>query len=70
MSDNFEIAYEGMKTADIGAISDFDKIKLYSLYQQATIGDNQDPKPGMMDFRGKAKWDAWNELQGVSEFEV
>ena len=33
---------------------------LYSYYKQATVGDNNTEKPGMLDFKGKAKWEAWN----------
>ncbi|XP_009325435.1 PREDICTED: acyl-CoA-binding protein [Pygoscelis adeliae] len=24
-------------------------------------------RPGMLDFKGKAKWDAWNALKGMSK---
>uniref|UniRef100_A0A8C9QWL8 Acyl-CoA-binding protein n=1 Tax=Spermophilus dauricus TaxID=99837 RepID=A0A8C9QWL8_SPEDA len=24
-------------------------------------------RPGMLDFKGKAKWDAWNQLKGTSK---
>uniref|UniRef100_A0A8D1DX66 Enoyl-CoA delta isomerase 2 n=1 Tax=Sus scrofa TaxID=9823 RepID=A0A8D1DX66_PIG len=38
------------------------KLKLYALYKQATEGPCNAPKPGMLDFILKAKWDAWNAL--------
>lgn len=38
------------------------KLKLYALYKQVTDGPCNTPKPGMMDFVNKAKWEAWNEL--------
>ncbi|KAM4835652.1 enoyl-CoA delta isomerase 2 isoform 2-T4 [Thomomys bottae] len=38
------------------------KLKLYALYKQATEGPCSTPKPGMLDFVNKAKWDAWNAL--------
>ena len=41
-------------------------LKLYGLYKQATAGDNADRKPGFSDMVGRAKWDAWNGLKGVS----
>ncbi|KAL7005120.1 acyl-CoA-binding protein (ACBP)/diazepam binding inhibitor (DBI)/endozepine (EP) [Cystobasidiomycetes sp. EMM_F5] len=34
---------------------------------RATIGDVNTPKPGMMDFTGKAKWNAWNAKKGMSQ---
>ena len=33
---------------------------------QATVGKCNAPKPGMMDFVGKAKWTAWNDLGDLS----
>ncbi|XP_037371176.1 acyl-CoA-binding protein-like [Talpa occidentalis] len=40
---------------------------IYSQYKQATVGDVNTERPGMMDFKGKAKWDAWNGLKGTSK---
>lgn len=39
-------------------------LKLYGLYKQATQGDVQGKRPGMLDFRGQAKYDAWAEYKG------
>lgn len=39
-----------------GADPPFTGIQFYGLYKQATVGDNNTPKPGMMDFTGKYKW--------------
>lgn len=33
-----------------------DAAQFYGLFKQANEGDNTKPKPGMMDFTGKAKW--------------
>ncbi|XP_003468868.2 enoyl-CoA delta isomerase 2 isoform X2 [Cavia porcellus] len=38
------------------------KIKLYALYKQATEGPCNVPRPPVLDFVSKAKWDAWNAL--------
>ncbi|XP_038626262.1 enoyl-CoA delta isomerase 2 isoform X1 [Tachyglossus aculeatus] len=38
------------------------KLKLYALFKQATEGSCNTPKPGMLDFVNKAKWDAWHAL--------
>jgi len=32
---------------------------------QATVGDVNTPAPGMFDFKGKAKWDAWSSVKGT-----
>ena len=38
-----------------------DELKqIYALYKQGTIGDNTTEKPGMLDLKAKAKWEAWN----------
>jgi acyl-CoA-binding protein len=42
------------------------KLRLYALYKQATKGDISGKKPGTFDFVGKAKWEAWGALKGVS----
>jgi len=41
-------------------------LKLYGLYKQATVGDVQGKRPGMLDFRGQAKYDAWAAYQGLT----
>jgi acyl-CoA-binding protein len=41
-------------------------LKIYALYKQATTGDNAEKKPGFGDMVGRAKWDAWNGLKGMS----
>jgi len=41
-------------------------LKLYALYKQASVGDNTEKKPGFVDMVGRAKWDAWNSLKGLS----
>ena len=61
----FEAAYERTqqltKRPDTATL-----LKLYSLYKQATEGDNTRPKPGFTDMVARAKWDAWNALKGTS----
>lgn len=41
-------------------------LKIYALYKQATEGDVQGKRPGITDFVGRAKWDAWDKLKGTS----
>lgn len=45
--------------------SDKDMLALYALYKQATEGDVSGSKPGFLDFVGRAKFEAWEELQGT-----
>lgn len=39
-------------------------LKMYSLFKQGSVGDVQGDRPGMMDFVGRAKYDAWASLKG------
>lgn len=41
-------------------------LSLYALYKQATEGDVSGERPGGFDFKGIAKYDAWQELKGKS----
>ena len=45
-------------------------LKIYSLYKQASVGDNAEKKPGFSDMVGRAKWDAWNKLKGTASDEA
>jgi diazepam-binding inhibitor (GABA receptor modulator, acyl-CoA-binding protein) len=40
---------------------------LYALFKQATEGDVHGDKPGGFDFKGMAKWNAWEEQKGKSQ---
>ena len=42
-------------------------LDLYGLYKQATEGDVTGSKPGMLDLRGRAKYDAWAGRKGLSK---
>ncbi|RWS21932.1 acyl-CoA-binding protein-like protein [Leptotrombidium deliense] len=50
--------------------TDAEMLVLYGLYKQATVGDVNTSRPGMLDLRGKAKWDAWNEKKGMEKNEA
>jgi diazepam-binding inhibitor (GABA receptor modulating acyl-CoA-binding protein) len=41
-------------------------LRLYGLYKQGTIGDATGARPGMLDFAGRAKYDAWKALAGTA----
>jgi acyl-CoA-binding protein len=42
-------------------------LELYGLYKQATEGDVTGSRPGMLDLRGRAKFDAWSKRKGLSK---
>lgn len=41
-------------------------LQIYALYKQASVGDVNTKRPGMTDFVGRAKWDAWEKLKGTT----
>lgn len=42
-------------------------LELYALFKQATVGDVTGSRPGMLDFKGRAKFDAWAKKKGTSK---
>ena len=42
-------------------------LELYALYKQATAGDVSGDRPGMLDVRGRAKYDAWAKRKGLAK---
>jgi acyl-CoA-binding protein len=42
-------------------------LKLYSLYKQGSTGDVTGKRPGFTDFKGRAKYDAWDKLKDTSQ---
>ena len=42
-------------------------LELYAFFKQATAGDVTGSRPGMMDFKGRAKFDAWTKKKGTSK---
>lgn len=42
-------------------------LDLYGLYKQATEGDATGSRPGMLDLKGRAKFDAWAKRKGTSK---
>ncbi len=45
-------------------------LELYGLFKQATVGDVSGEKPGMFDFKGAAKYDAWEGHRGMTSEEA
>ena len=42
-------------------------LDLYGLYKQATEGDVSGSRPGLLDLKGRAKYDAWAKRKGASK---
>ena len=46
--------------------SNSELLDLYGLFKQATEGDVKGSRPGLLDQKGRAKFDAWTSRKGVS----
>ena len=57
---------EGLQTRP----SNDELLQLYGLYKQATEGDVAGSRPGMLDLKGRAKYDAWAKRKGSSKDEA
>jgi acyl-CoA-binding protein len=44
-----------------------DLLALYALFKQGSVGDATGARPGMMDFKVRAKFDAWAGKKGTSK---
>ncbi|PSC75802.1 acyl-binding [Micractinium conductrix] len=66
LKEDFDRAAEEAKTLPDNT-TDQDKLDLYGLFKQASVGDVNTPKPGLLDFKGKAKWGAWEKQKGKSQ---
>jgi diazepam-binding inhibitor (GABA receptor modulator, acyl-CoA-binding protein) len=42
-------------------------LELYGLFKQGSLGDVQGERPGLLDFKGRAKYDAWAAKKGTSK---
>lgn len=50
--------------------SNAELLDLYGLYKQATEGDATGSRPGLLDPKGRAKFDAWTSRKGVARAEA
>jgi acyl-CoA-binding protein len=47
--------------------SNQDLLQLYSLFKQGSVGDVTGKRPGRLDFKGRAKYDAWARVRGMPQ---
>ena len=66
LADEFETAQVDVKKLRSTPSND-ELLELYSLYKQATQGDVTGSRPGMLDFKGRAKYDAWAKRRGLDK---
>jgi acyl-CoA-binding protein len=65
LKSQFEAAAEAVKTLPERPENDM-LLKLYALYKQGSEGDVSGAKPGFFDFKGSAKYEAWEKLKGTA----
>ncbi len=66
MSDRFTEAQERVKALSKRPDNQT-LLKLYALFKQSTAGDVSGKRPGMLDMKGRAKFDAWAGCKGLSK---
>ncbi|KIJ70473.1 hypothetical protein HYDPIDRAFT_23575 [Hydnomerulius pinastri MD-312] len=47
-----------------------EKLTMYSLYKQATVGNVTSPRPGIFEMLNRAKWDAWAKHKDLDSYEA
>ena len=55
---------------DVKKLSELDNdnlLYLYGLYKQVTCGNCNVSKPGLLDLKGQAKWNAWERRKGLEK---
>ena len=65
LDDRFAAAAETSKTLPERPDNDT-LLQMYALYKQGTVGDVQGKKPGFTDPVGKATYQAWEKIKGMS----
>ena len=64
----FKSASDFVKTSYLEGITNEEKLECYKHFKQATTGDyTHGKKPGMLDFTGKAKYNAWKQAKGQTK---
>ena len=66
LQEQFEDAQNSVKTLPATPGNDT-LLDLYGLYKQATTGDVDGKRPGMLDIKGRAKFDAWATRKGMAK---
>ena len=56
--------------AEAGQVGLQERLEIYALYKQATIGDVNIEQPYFFSVRRRIKWEAWNEKRGMPQDEA
>jgi acyl-CoA-binding protein len=65
LEERFSTAQERIKSTSKTMTTDL-LLDLYALYKQASSGDVTGKRPGMLDMKGRAKYDSWEKRKGMS----
>lgn len=68
MSDDLKQRFDDAvgRSKSLPSQSNDNLLKLYALYKQGTQGDASGKRPGRLDIKGRAKFDAWDAKKGTS----
>jgi len=65
LKEKFEAAQQDVKKLSERPDNDT-LLELYALFKQGSVGDVTGKRPGMLDFVGRAKFDAWAGKKGTT----
>ena len=65
LKEDCELAVQHVKTLQKRP-EDSTLLTLYALFKQATSGDITGSRPGFLDIKGRAKFDAWSSKKGMA----
>jgi carboxylesterase len=65
LSERFEDAQRRARTLPAAPPTET-LLELYALYKQGQEGDVSGKRPGMLDIKGRAKYDAWSARHGMT----
>jgi acyl-CoA-binding protein len=65
LAEKFEDAQKRVKTLPAAPGTET-LLQLYALFKQGSAGDVDGKRPGMLDVKGRAKFDAWAGKKGMS----
>lgn len=66
LDDDFKSAQARVQTLSKRPSNDT-LLELYGLYKQGTEGDATGKRPGLLDVKGRAKFDAWAGRKGLGQ---
>ncbi|XP_021294799.1 acyl-CoA-binding protein [Herrania umbratica] len=69
LKEEFEQYAEKAKTLPETTTNE-NKLILYGLFKQSTVGPVNTSRPGMFNMRERYKWDAWKAVEGKSKEEA